>query len=61
LQEENAGISPKYKKEMLEYLGESKPKFIIVTSNVNTIKDFLQEYCLYYSYLNLEIYMYIDS
>ena len=58
LQEENAGISPTYKNEMLEYLGESKPKYIIVTSKANTIKNFLQEYCLYYSDFNIEIYQY---
>lgn len=61
LQEENAGISPIYKKEMLEYLNESNPKFIIIASDANAIKDFLQSYSLYYSDLNIEIYQHIDS
>ena len=56
LQEENAGISPIYKKEMLEFLLEAKPKFIILTSDANAIKAFLKSYCLYYSNFNAEIY-----
>ena len=56
LQEENAGISPIYKKKMLEYLNESNPKFIILTSDANTIEAFLKNYCLYYSSSSIEIY-----
>ena len=56
LQEENAGISSTYKKDMMEYLSEFKPEYIIITSDAKEIKDFLQNYCLCYSELNIEIY-----